>query len=144
MLTPTCWFTVLHLGRLGRFAVGQNIARSWTTRPPGPYDSEPNWRRQISGWFNEVQNYDASYSRTTGHYTQVRNFPLVYLRIMNDSLETLRPTTTSLVILILSFTARLGWHFSSRLWLLLLLRSCSRLHQELRVQLRTQVSSIFF
>lgn len=55
----------------GRFAVGQNIARTWTTRPPGPYDSEPNWRRQISGWFNEVQHYHTGYSKTTGHYTQV-------------------------------------------------------------------------
>ncbi|XP_046819084.1 venom allergen 5-like isoform X3 [Vespa crabro] len=53
-----------------RFAVGQNIARTWTTRPPGPYDSEPNWRRQISGWFNEVQHYHTGYSKTTGHYTQ--------------------------------------------------------------------------
>lgn len=55
----------------GRFAVGQNIARSWTTRPPGPYDAEPNWRRQISGWFNEVQYYHSGYSKATGHYTQV-------------------------------------------------------------------------
>ncbi|KAF7399571.1 hypothetical protein HZH68_008163 [Vespula germanica] len=54
-----------------RFAVGQNIARTWTTRPPGPYDSEPNWRRQISGWFNEVQHYHTGYSKTTGHYTQL-------------------------------------------------------------------------
>lgn len=57
----------------GRFAVGQNIARTWTTRPPGPYDGEPNWRRQISGWFNEVQYYHTGYSKATGHYTQVRN-----------------------------------------------------------------------
>ncbi|XP_012286134.1 venom allergen 5.02 isoform X2 [Orussus abietinus] len=54
-----------------RFAVGQNIARTWTTRPPGPYDSEPNWRRQISGWFNEVQHYHTGFSRATGHYTQL-------------------------------------------------------------------------
>lgn len=58
---------------VGRFAVGQNIARSWTTRSPGPYNGEPNWRRQISGWFNEVQNYHSGYSKTTGHYTQVCN-----------------------------------------------------------------------
>lgn len=55
----------------GRFTVGQNIARTWTTRPPGPYDADPNWRRQISGWFNEVQQYQTGYSRATGHYTQV-------------------------------------------------------------------------
>lgn len=57
----------------GRFAVGQNIARTWTTRPPGPYDGESDWRRQISGWFNEVQYYHTGYSKATGHYTQVRN-----------------------------------------------------------------------
>ncbi|XP_024867089.1 venom allergen 3-like isoform X3 [Temnothorax curvispinosus] len=59
------------LRNVRRFAVGQNIARSWTTRPPGPYDGEPNWRRQISGWFNEVQYYHSGYSKITGHYTQL-------------------------------------------------------------------------
>ena len=55
----------------GRFAVGQNIARTWTSRRPGPYDSEPNWRRRITSWFNEVQHYQTGFSRSTGHYTQV-------------------------------------------------------------------------
>ncbi|XP_034939193.1 scoloptoxin SSD976-like [Chelonus insularis] len=54
-----------------RFIVGQNIARTWTSRPLGPYDSAPNWRRQISGWFSEVQFYHGGYHPTTGHYTQV-------------------------------------------------------------------------
>ncbi|XP_008552386.2 venom allergen 5 [Microplitis demolitor] len=54
-----------------RFTVGQNIARTWTTRPPGPYDAEPNWRRQISGWFNEVQYFHTGYGRDTAHYTQI-------------------------------------------------------------------------
>lgn len=66
---------------VGRFAVGQNIARSWTTRSPGPYDGEPNWRRQISGWFNEVQYYHSGYSKTTGHYTQVCNKSLQVQKI---------------------------------------------------------------
>lgn len=58
----------------GRFAVGQNIARTWTTQTPsGPYDSEPRWRHQIFNWFNEVQHYRTGYSSTTGHYTQVRS-----------------------------------------------------------------------
>ena len=63
----------------GRFAVGQNIARTWTTRPPGPYDSEPNWRRQIASWFNEVQHYRAGFSPSTGHYTQVHLILLLKL-----------------------------------------------------------------
>ncbi|XP_011498370.1 PREDICTED: venom allergen 5.01-like [Ceratosolen solmsi marchali] len=55
-----------------RFAVGQNIARTWTTRRPiGSYDSEPDWRPQISAWFSEVQYYRSGYSSITGHYTQV-------------------------------------------------------------------------
>ncbi|XP_054007292.1 venom allergen 5-like isoform X2 [Hylaeus anthracinus] len=54
-----------------RFAVGQNIARTWTTRPPGVYDDEPNWRQRISDWFNEVQHYRTGYSDDTGHYTQL-------------------------------------------------------------------------
>ncbi|KAK0159064.1 hypothetical protein PV328_009991 [Microctonus aethiopoides] len=54
-----------------RFAVGQNIASAWTTKPPGPYEASPNWRRQIAGWFSEVQYYRSGYSRTTGHYTQL-------------------------------------------------------------------------
>ncbi|XP_014484388.1 PREDICTED: venom allergen 5-like [Dinoponera quadriceps] len=59
------------LRNVRRFAVGQNIARTWTTRPPGLYDGEPNWRRQISSWFNEVQYYHTGYSKATGHYTQL-------------------------------------------------------------------------
>ncbi|XP_029047148.1 venom allergen 5-like [Osmia bicornis bicornis] len=54
-----------------RFAVGQNIAWTWTTRPPGPFDDEPNWRQRITDWFNEVQHYRAGYSDATGHYTQI-------------------------------------------------------------------------
>ncbi|XP_001605587.3 venom allergen 5.01-like [Nasonia vitripennis] len=55
-----------------RFAVGQNMARTWTTRTPAsPYDTEPDWRHQISTWFNEVQHYRTGYSSTTAHYTQV-------------------------------------------------------------------------
>ncbi|CAD6202681.1 GSCOCG00009714001-RA-CDS, partial [Cotesia congregata] len=54
-----------------KFAVGQNIARTWTTRPPGPFDAEPNWRRQISGWFNEVQFFQTGIPRSSGHFTQI-------------------------------------------------------------------------
>lgn len=55
----------------GRFSVGQNMARAWTTRPPGPYDDQPNWRQMINGWFDEVHHYQTGYSDATGHYTQV-------------------------------------------------------------------------
>lgn len=59
------------LRNVRRFSVGQNLARTWTSRPLRSNDSEPNWRRQISNWFNEVQHYRSGYSKTTGHYTQV-------------------------------------------------------------------------
>ncbi|KOC61628.1 Venom allergen 5 [Habropoda laboriosa] len=62
-----------NLRNVRRFAVGQNIARTWTTRPPGLYDDQPDWRQRISDWFNEVQHYTTGYSETTGHYTQVGN-----------------------------------------------------------------------
>lgn len=56
----------------GRFSVGQNIARTWTTAAPsGPYDFEPEWKKQIGNWFNEVHHYVSGYHRSTGHYTQV-------------------------------------------------------------------------
>ncbi|XP_058804555.1 venom allergen 5 [Phymastichus coffea] len=56
-----------------RFAVGQNMARTWTTRTPaGPYDMEPDWRQQIFSWFNEVEHYRTGlFSKFTAHYTQV-------------------------------------------------------------------------
>lgn len=49
-----------------RFTVGQNIGYSRTTKSPGPYDDEPNWRRRINSWFNEVHS-----NQRIGHYTQL-------------------------------------------------------------------------
>ncbi|XP_076300386.1 venom allergen 5.01 isoform X2 [Lasioglossum baleicum] len=60
-----------NLRNVQRFAVGQNIARMWTTRPPGPYDDQPDWRQRIYDWFKEVQHYRTGYSEATGHYTQL-------------------------------------------------------------------------
>ncbi|XP_043602415.1 venom allergen 5.02-like isoform X1 [Bombus pyrosoma] len=59
------------LRNVRRFSVGQNMARAWTTRPPGPYDDQPNWRQMINGWFDEVHHYQTGYSDATGHYTQL-------------------------------------------------------------------------
>ncbi|XP_077280956.1 venom allergen 5 isoform X3 [Temnothorax americanus] len=76
------------LRNVRRFAVGQNIARSWTTRPPGPYDGESNWRRQISGWFNEVQYYHSGYSKITGHYTQLVEVTIIWeLYVYMDNMK---------------------------------------------------------
>nr|XP_031849264.1 venom allergen 5-like isoform X2 [Nomia melanderi] len=54
-----------------RHVLGQNSARTWTTRSPGPYDDQPEWRQRISDWFKEVQHYRSGYSDETGHYTQL-------------------------------------------------------------------------
>lgn len=59
-----------------RFPVGQNIAATWTTRPPsGPEDSQPEFGTQINAWFDEVRIYGfkpISGGHGTGHYSQVR------------------------------------------------------------------------
>ncbi|XP_014212871.1 venom allergen 5-like [Copidosoma floridanum] len=61
-----------HSRNVRRFQVGQNLARTWTTRTPANYyDTEPEWRVKIQDWFNEVQYYRAGFSPITAHYTQV-------------------------------------------------------------------------
>ncbi|XP_023318842.1 venom allergen 5-like isoform X1 [Trichogramma pretiosum] len=55
-----------------RFLVGQNLARTWTTKPPkAQLDTEPEWRKQINKWFDEVRLYRNTYSPISGHFTQV-------------------------------------------------------------------------
>ncbi|CAK1546025.1 unnamed protein product [Leptosia nina] len=60
---------------VGRFPVGQNLAATWTTRPPsGPSDSEPDFMKQINAWFDEVRIYGfkpISGGHGTGHYSQL-------------------------------------------------------------------------
>ncbi|CAG9133132.1 hypothetical protein JYU34_006839 [Plutella xylostella] len=58
-----------------RWPVGQNIAATWTTRPPsGPEDSEPDFNKQINAWFNEVSIFGfkpINGGHGTGHYSQL-------------------------------------------------------------------------
>lgn len=58
-----------------RFPVGQNIAATWTTRPPsGSQDSEPDFSKQINAWFDEVRIFGfkpISGGHGTGHYSQL-------------------------------------------------------------------------
>ncbi|XP_030025578.2 venom allergen 5 [Manduca sexta] len=60
---------------VGRFPVGQNLAATWTTRPPtAPSDSEPDFQKQINAWFDEVRIYGfkpISGGHGTGHYSQL-------------------------------------------------------------------------
>ncbi|KAJ8676388.1 hypothetical protein QAD02_012175 [Eretmocerus hayati] len=62
-----------HSRHVGRFSVGQNMARAWTTKiPTDPYESEPEWKRHIISWFNEYRYYRSGlFSTATAHYTQV-------------------------------------------------------------------------
>ncbi|CAG4914802.1 unnamed protein product [Colias eurytheme] len=60
---------------VGRFPVGQNLAATWTTRPPsGPSDSQPDFMKQINAWFDEVRIYGfkpINGGHGTGHYSQL-------------------------------------------------------------------------
>lgn len=60
---------------LGRFPVGQNLAATWTTRPPTePSDSAPDFQKQINAWFDEVGKYGfkpITGGHGTGHYSQL-------------------------------------------------------------------------
>lgn len=66
-----------------RFSVGQNVAATWTFDKPSPAGDEPEFKRQIEAWFNEVtqvgfraQDIEPfNFNRQAGHYSQVR--PLV-------------------------------------------------------------------
>ena len=68
------------LNRLDRFSVGQNVAATWTYEKPSPTGEEPEFKRQIEAWFNEVtqigfrpKDIDPfSFNRQAGHYSQVR------------------------------------------------------------------------
>lgn len=59
----------------GRFPVGQNLAATWTTRPPtDPSDSQPDFNTQINAWFDEVRIYGfkpITGGHGTGHYSQL-------------------------------------------------------------------------
>ncbi|XP_034829894.1 venom allergen 3-like [Maniola hyperantus] len=60
---------------VGRFPVGQNLAATWTTRPPsGAVDSQPDFMKQINAWFDEVRIFGfkpISGGHGTGHYSQL-------------------------------------------------------------------------
>ena len=38
-----------------RFAVGQNVAHTWTYQKMPPNKDSPEFKRHVSGWFNEVK-----------------------------------------------------------------------------------------
>ena len=61
-------------------SVGQNVAATWTFDKPSPTGEEPEFKRQIEAWFNEVtqigfrpKDIDPfNFNRQAGHYSQVR------------------------------------------------------------------------
>lgn len=66
--------TLAHDGArdVSRFPVGQNIAVTWTTRTNA--GAAPDFRRQVTGWFNEVRQfgfYSLPFKKGTGHYSQL-------------------------------------------------------------------------
>ncbi|RZF47926.1 hypothetical protein LSTR_LSTR008730 [Laodelphax striatellus] len=55
--------------RVGRFSVGQNIAKTWSSSGRS-YAESPNFSSQINAWFSEVYHY--SFGRGgAGHYSQM-------------------------------------------------------------------------
>lgn len=60
---------------VGRFPVGQNLAATWTTRPPTEStDSIPDFNKQINAWYDEVRIFGfkpITGGHGTGHYSQV-------------------------------------------------------------------------
>ncbi|XP_054279397.1 venom allergen 5-like [Macrosteles quadrilineatus] len=57
--------------RVSRFAVGQNIASTWSSPHPNRLGSQPDFNTQIAAWFNEVYQYRGGFSHGTGHYSQM-------------------------------------------------------------------------
>ncbi|KAF6203579.1 hypothetical protein GE061_001911, partial [Apolygus lucorum] len=57
--------------RVSRFAVGQNLAITWTWPNPNDLGHYPDFKTQIELWFNEVYQYRGQFSHATGHYTQM-------------------------------------------------------------------------
>jgi len=68
-----------HRRNVDRYAVGQNVATTWTFKRMPPSRDSPEFKRHIMGWFDEVNKYrwrsrDISpfmFRMDTGHYTQL-------------------------------------------------------------------------
>ena len=63
-----------------RYAVGQNVATTWSYNRMPPNKDKPEFARHVMGWFDEVTRYQwrprdiepFNFRMDTGHYTQVR------------------------------------------------------------------------
>ncbi|XP_025837096.1 venom allergen 5 isoform X2 [Agrilus planipennis] len=66
-----------HHRHVARFPVGQNVARTWTTKPPeSAYETEPDFEDIIKNkWFGEFKNFRYGplnfVNDLIGHYTQM-------------------------------------------------------------------------
>ena len=62
-----------------RYAVGQNVATTWSYNRMPPSKDKPEFKRHVMGWFDEVARYQwrardiepFNFRMDTGHYTQV-------------------------------------------------------------------------
>ena len=62
-----------------RYAVGQNVATTWSYGRMPPIKDKPEFERHVMGWFDEVHRYHwksrdiepFNFRMDTGHYTQV-------------------------------------------------------------------------
>ena len=62
-----------------RYAVGQNVATTWSYSRTPPSKDKPEFKRHVMGWFDEVTRFQwrardiepFNFRMDTGHYTQV-------------------------------------------------------------------------
>ena len=62
-----------------RYAVGQNVATTWSYNRTPPSKDKPEFGRHVMGWFDEVTRFQwrardidpFNFRMDTGHYTQV-------------------------------------------------------------------------
>ena len=62
-----------------RYAVGQNVATTWSYNRMPPNKDKPEFGRHVMGWFDEVTRFQwrardiepFNFRMDTGHYTQV-------------------------------------------------------------------------
>ena len=65
-----------------RYAVGQNVATTWSYNRMPPNKDKPEFERHVEGWFDEVHKYNwrardidpFKFRMDTGHYTQVKSW----------------------------------------------------------------------
>jgi len=68
-----------HRRNVDRYAVGQNVATTWSYQRMPPNKDKPEFKRHVMGWFDEVHKYNwkardidpFNFRMDTGHFTQL-------------------------------------------------------------------------